>query len=588
MDSEFPMLESSCVIDHSTYFKEQTVFLFFNLTRKNDKDSIAQLAQIYHDILILIKSELIKHRQLGYPDSDFTYLPFLDLCYKLVVNTRDIFHGKGEHDLFYMMIYELYKVFPTLAIFLLYQINNYGCWRDIKYLCNYIRQHSVKKENDSFINVCIELLNNQLKKDVDSWMYSINAGSRNHVSNVAKWIPREKNSFEWIFEKLVIHWSNHYCRWKLDSIDKNSPSYISAVTKCKRHYRKIISKMNKYLDTTEIKQCSQQWQDIHPDHVSKYTFMKQPSLFLANYHEIEHSDTWKDMAMQINKIHCSFKYIEKMNTQCDHMKYEKYDIIQLPVSYFIKEGFRLLKLDSQHRNTIKLYEHLNKKWLLFSKNHTYKLSNILPMLDLSYKMLENDAESFYTGIGLSILVAERSSFGKRILVLENTPVWINLENSKDFMSFMETIRDFIRSNQNTSFSFERGIDFLMEAFQGTQSVIRNMRLLLFSNNLHNNMDSYYDYLQKQSTLLNVKPPQIVFWNLSKVDICELPAHSENIILLSGFSSSLLKYAKTFYSVHNENSEASISFPSAYEIVVRILEKKQYSIYSDYLQKCVSN
>jgi len=587
MDSDFPLLESGSQVNHSTYFKEQIIFLFFNLTRKEDESSKLQLISVYRDLLILLKTELINHRKDGYVDKDFKYLPYLDLAYKLVVNTRDIFHGKGEHDLFYRMIYELYNVFPTLAVFLLYQIKGYGCWRDIKYLCNYVQEYSVKKDQDGFINVCIELMNTQLKKDHDSWLYSVNAGSRNHISNVAKWIPREKKSFDWLFDRLVVHWSNHYCRWKIDSIDKNSPNYLSAFTKCKRHYRKVISKMNKILDTTEIKQSARQWQDIHPNHVSKYTVMKQPRLFLSNYYELEPTNTWAEMEFQVNKMHCSFKYVEKINYSSIPMKYSNHDIIQLPVSYFIKEGLRVLNLDSKERNTMKLRDILNKNWHLFSKNHPYKLNNILPMVDISYKMLEKDSESFYTGIGLSILVAERSSFGKRILALENTPVWINLENSNDFMSMMENIREIIRSNQNTSFSFERGIDFLLEAFLGTKSTIRNMRLLLFSNHFHKNIDMYYDYLQKQSALLNINPPRIIFWNLSKVDLCDLPSQCENMILLSGFSDSLLRYVKTFYGLNDENTEYSLICTSAYEMVDKILNQKHYTIYSDYLKKCVS-
>jgi hypothetical protein len=557
-------------LDHTLYFKEQLAFLFLNLTRKSETISIENIRQSFKDVLYLLKSELGNYRKNGVPDNEFPYVEHLKIIYKLIANTRDIVHGKGEHDLFYMMIYELYLFFPTLAVYLIYHIEKFGGWRDIKYLCHYVRDHSPKKEEDEFICICIELINQQLKKDIESWKYSVNAGSRNHISNLSKWIPREKKKFRWLFEKLAIHWSNHYSRWKLSCIDIHDTSYIPALIKSKQQYRKIVSRMNKNLDTTEIKQCSQRWDEIDPNKVSKYTIMKQSSLFLSYYRETN-STSMFDLCNEIAKRNCSLKYIERtMNT--DNIK-KKHTIIQLPISYFVKEAFRLIKCNSKQKNVIVERDILNKNWTLFLKNYNFFFGNILPMVDISYKMLECDSESFYTGIGLALLVAQKSSFGKRILALENQPTWINLDTSIDFCNSIETIYEMIRSEQNTAFSFEKGIDFLMNAFMSSQSTIKNMKLILFSNSLTNNIDNYYDYLQKQYTVLHIEPPHIIFWNLSKTDICELPLCYDHIGLLSGFSSNLLKYVN--------------NIEDPYSFICKVLSQPQYDLLERYLEKCVN-
>jgi hypothetical protein len=557
-------------IDHSLYFKEQIIFLFLNLTRKSDPLIIETLRSNFRDILGLLKSELGYYRKRGSLDKDFPYLEQLELIYKLVANTRDIAKGKGEHDLFYMMIYELYLFFPTLAVFLLYNIEKFGCWRDIKYLCQYVQDQSPKKEDDGFICICIDMVNQQLKKNIESWKYSINAGSRTHISNIAKWIPREKKAFGWLFEKLAIHWSNHYSRWKLAWIDIHDASYIPALTKMKQQYRKIISRMNKNLDTTEIKQCSQRWDEIDPNTVTKYTIMKQPNLFLS-YHRETNSTSMFDLCNEIAKKNCSLKYIEKSNHVISKKK--KHTIIQLPISYFVKEAFRLIKGDSKQKNIMVERDLLNKKWIVFLKSHNFFLGNILPMVDVSYKILEYDSETFYTGIGLAILVAEKSSFGKRILTVENQPTWINLDASNDFCTSIETIYEMIRSEQNTAFSFENGIDFLVNAFTSSQTTIKNMKLILFSNSLGNNIDNYYDYVQKQ---IHIEMPHMIFWNLSKTDICELPSCYNKVRLLSGFSSYLLESCK--------GSVLETDY-SSYKIIYDMLSKNQYL--SDYLYKCVT-
>ena len=75
---EFPLCNS---IDHTSYFKEQFVFLFFNLTRKTNPKLIEKLASVFKDVLQLLKSELTQNRKYGYPDTEFRYLENLNLSY---------------------------------------------------------------------------------------------------------------------------------------------------------------------------------------------------------------------------------------------------------------------------------------------------------------------------------------------------------------------------------------------------------------------------------------------------------------------------------------------------------------------------
>jgi hypothetical protein len=267
---EFPKY---CLSDISSHFQEQIVYIYLNTIRKTSNIHIKDLASQFCELLLFLKQDLSENRY-----------KYIDLVYRLVLHTRDIIGGKGEHDVFYMMIYELHRLFPSLSIYLLHNYvgQSIGCWRDIKYLCNYVRSVSPWESDDSLIYSCIEIVNRQLKKDIESWRFSLNAGSRKHISNIAKWIPREKKRFNWLFEKLAINWCNNYGRWKLED---NNYNYFSALNKCKRQYRKIIARMNKILDTTEIKQCYQLWDTINVDKVSKYTIMKQ--LFkIADYNFI--------------------------------------------------------------------------------------------------------------------------------------------------------------------------------------------------------------------------------------------------------------------------------------------------------------
>jgi hypothetical protein len=276
-----------------------------------------------------------------------------------------------------------------------------------------------------------------------------------------------------------------------------------------------------------------------------------------------------ELCNEIAKKNCSQKYLEKSTTCSKRLTRNEYNASQLPISYFIKEGFRLVNTDSKSKNVLVERELLNKKWQGFMKSQHFHLGATLPMVDISYKMLEYDAESYYTSIGLAILVAEKSSFGKRILALENIPVWINLGNSTDLCSTIDIIYEAIRSQQNTAFSFEKGVDFLISAFIATNSIIKNMKIILFSNHLFGNIDTYYEFVQKKFKLFSLDIPSLIFWNLSKTELCDLPSCHNDVLLLSGGSYLPLKYI-----CKNTNS---------YDMVYKILAHDNYRGVSSYLQ-----
>jgi hypothetical protein len=564
-----------CEVDLSSHFREQIVYFYLNLTRKNDAKLIQELAISVRQFLELLKSEI---------RNDDRGVIYLELMYKLIIHTRDITSGKGEHDLFYMLVYELYREFPILAIYLLHHFieTKIGCWRDIKYLCDYVRKISPKSYDDTLIDICVELVNTQLKRDVESWNFSVNAGSRNHISNVAKWIPREKKKCGWLFERLVVHWSNTYNRWKV-SWSSNGTNYLKALNKSKKIYRKIITRLNKNIDTTEIKQCFHLWDDININNLSKYTVMKQQRLFYASNREITPKDNpyyFNDFCKDVTKQKCSKNYIDnhpafqlvngsaRKNINID-------EIVQLPISYFIKEAFRLFDTgyDSQSQSFQIEKCILNKKWQQFS-NHNFHIHNLLPIIDVSYKMLENDAESFYTAVGIAILVCQKSNYGKRILAIDNLPTWINLDESTDFYSTVRLFNESIRSRNNTACSFKKGIDFLVDAISDSGSDFYNMKLLFLSNSLE--LNGYYEYIEKRFIEINHSIPEFIFWNLSKTRLCELPTNSK-ILLLSGFSATPLKHINYFRD-YNTN----------YDIVCRLLDNPKYAIFTDYLHKLVNN
>jgi len=256
----------------SEYTKERIVQFNYQLVRTSKETEIIHLADILYNIIKDLQDNLEYGKLL--PEEFQEQIVFL---YKLVGYTRDIIDGKGEYMLAYMQILVWYGFYPVLAEFLLKSFvimsNNeqhpYGSWKDIKYFCNYCKQQT-GDDNHPLIKYAIELTNQQLMKDSKTICEK--------MTLVAKWIPREKKpKFSWLFKKMAHAYFKEY----LTTAKKDDVSQIKrAKNKCEMEYRQLISYLNRRLDTTQIKQCENEWSQIEPSNITSQTLFKQRKAFL--------------------------------------------------------------------------------------------------------------------------------------------------------------------------------------------------------------------------------------------------------------------------------------------------------------------
>jgi hypothetical protein len=589
--------------------KEDIVFLFFNLTRKHITTTVLELKTHFMNVLELLKNNSYIET------SDFRY--FLTIILRLITHTRDDIYGKGEHELFYMLLLCLYQYYPIIAIFLVKRIFNNGIarWRDIKYLCEYISHNSIYKTNDSFIHQCLEIMNNQLRKDLAVFCYD--HYSKYSISNVAKWIPRENKHFSWLFDKLVLNWFG----FSMYVINENR-DFPPVFDKYRRLYRKKINQINQILDTTEIKQCSRDYDKIIPENVSKYTLMKHRSL----YFEPVSKDGSDSLSMYNKKMICNKnfeKYFEdnifdiKTKKNIDNREPEIHRnfcrlFVDLPISYFIKQSVLLY----ENRNIDgfdKKVSILNKQWDIFYSNFYNRFFSInreqyiIPVLDISQSNHWFDSESFYSGLGIAILIAliNDGDFNKRFMCIDNLPTWIVFVKT-DIFSIVSTVFDFIKSRKSTYANFYNAIDLIKITVIETginKSFVDKMKIIFLSdfdkidgqfyNNLvqyficNHSMDENNDVQLDMDNLINLDEyfiPHFTFWNLSKKQIIPIPSSYKQpkTILLSGFSPTILvdlfDFFKNIENIHN----------SPYDFIVRgIFNTHRYDFIDEYLSSIIS-
>jgi hypothetical protein len=655
-DTEFPELES---IDLHSIIKNKIVSLYFNLTRKTEWDAIHELAIEFDSLLDLIFKEIRKnigsHIKLQKSSNSeiydkeldtkknqliaeiFVLKIYLSYLFKLIAQTRDIVHGKGERDLTYMLISVWYNYLPIPAMFALRLItqnmedssaselpelfSSYGSWSDIKYFCNYVhtRETDEKKKN-VLIDTALGLLNHQLAVDKRNWDKAmddyindstVNTMSlktrpcgRDIMSFAAKWSPREKSKFDWMFDRLA----EQYCALYLEKdeyIAKNDN-----IDKKKRYYRKLVSRLNRELDTVQIKQCSNRWADINPENVSITTMMKQNNAFMNMNHGRKYrkkktvnlrsmlstEDDRETCASNFREFYndvCNTEFgsIENENkteteTETETEKPRRNKKTVVSISEYVKNAIQISESRSAYKSNdenddlglqIQWLNHSWKKVIMNSYPINAHKGYDIPILDISCDL---SATEIHTAIGIAILVAQRSRV-PRIMISDHNPEWIMIQEHDEFTDIVQRIYTYV--NHATDFNITKSFDLIYQSIDSTglsTNEISRIHFVIITRFVdHSNLSwkqLFDDFYIKTNT-----EPYMIYWNINEHkmgvhSVNELIEMKEKMLLLSGGSFSMLEYFNKF------GMEGTRKM-TPYQYILEILDAPRYNPMGEYFE-----
>jgi hypothetical protein len=542
--------------------REKIVQFSFQLTRTN-QSQIENLEIVFRNLLTDINYHY-ESKKIIAP----IYEELIITLYKLIAQTRDIFDGKGEYSLSYMMLYVWFDFFPDSARYMLSRFvedpndkHPYGSWKDIKYFADmcYLRD-----ETHPLISYSIQLLNTQLKDDYDKIVYG-----NQDISLVAKWIPREKSKFGWLFEKLAEDYYQEFMPVK-GTFNPTISSHVKGLLKCKTHYRKLLSKLNKVLDTVQIKQCSNQWESIQPSKQTAITMKRQNKAFFNIDKKGNQRSSNED------RIICSqhFKeYINKATRGEVQIKGKR-----LGMNEFVKEAIELSH--SLPAENTELIELLNAQWKNNSSS-TLVLEKMIPMVDVSGSM---DGDPLNAAIGLGLRVAEKSLIGKRIMTFSASPSWVNLEGIDSFVHMVAKVK---QADWGMNTNFYAALDLILTAIVNMKMSaedVEDMTLAIFSDMQIDRADSSYKDMFSiiRTKYANAgiavcgKPyslPHILFWNLRSTNGFPTLSNQQNTSMMSGYSPALLNLFC---------EDGKESFRNPWTMLMYSLSNKRYSDVEEFM------
>jgi hypothetical protein len=550
----------------SNNMQEKILQFSFQTTRTTDSAVSGlrfRLADMLGSLKNIVTSGSITERELA--------RGHLSVLYRMIGHTRDIVDGKGECALTYMMIFTWYGFYPELALFALKclvdlgdeSIHQYGSWKDIKYFCQYCKNQGVF-ENHELIEYAIELTNAQLKSDYETIVYGGEV-----ISLVAKWIPRENSAFDWLNELLAVTYYQYI-------ETANTPDRVNrAILKSKTEYRKLLSWLNKKLDTLQIKQCGHLWSQIDFDNVTSISLTKQKKAFqnIKQNGEVRYEDN-------NDRILCADRFKAHIQTAIEsgtEVKGRRVSMVD-----FTKQALSLLR----HHNQVE-FDLLNSQW---RDNGSLNggFGKMIAMVDVSGSM---DGDPLCAAIALGIRIAEKSALGKRVMTFSAKPSWVNLEGHDDFVSQVNIIRS-AEWGMNTN--FYSALDTILSAIilnAMPPEDVQDMVLVVLSDMQMDSGDAcdkqaLYDTMKAKYEAAGIrvhgkpyKPPHILFWNLRSTSGFPTLSTQMNCSMVSGFSPALIN---SFC----DQGITSLEACTPWSVLEKNLENQRYKIMGDKLYQLI--
>lgn len=434
---------------------------------------------------------------------------------------------------FCTLFYLLYSFYPGTCILLLPLIPKYKSWEHL--VCILIL--SVNGCYSTVKHSCINLFVQQITNDfqiLSRFLITreLDVYKCDKISSCARFIPKisgkfsnlDKSTFDILVNRIV---SSNVC--VVNSSDNED------------QYRKIISILNNHIDMIENKR-----------------FLTGSLLIIEeNYGRVEYEIKFN---RKISGFH-DFIKIVKSNRE-PFFPHEIIEALKISNDCFVYCGNDRFISGSCERNLINKWNnmrdqlsHLNK--INSSSIYDYFNSSViktlgkpvLPMCNISRGMMStnNDIIPMFVSISVGVLLSELNFglFADKLFVLEQTPSLIDLS---DCLSVVHKVVKLLKHNEyqmeqnfTPNSNLIRAFETILETAIANKMNSDELPYLLILTNNDIQPDFNFKLIDSMFEIYSLVRPSIVFWNINSSTKSQTFNTDNRIIMLNGFSSSLLKY-----------------------------------------------
>ena len=528
---------------------EKIVQYFYQLVRTEDHTDLEQKLE---SILLTFRGQ------------ETNVLPQMCIMYKLIGQTRDIIGGKGEQQLAFMQLWGWYKYYPELAEkafchFVLLNgdetVHPYGSWKDIKYWSDFIYKKTGDKKHP-LIHKALDIAICQLLYDESRYESYMDEPDKTQMdkpftSLCAKWLPREKSKYGWVFRLLAEKMFGYF-----QDTAKSVQSKKRAELKGRIILKKLLVRLNRYLDTAQIKMCGEQWSKLNFNHVTGQT-LRRNSLAIMNTNK-----NGDQRSTDEDRIECAEKYKHHVAAAKVEPKRHKMHGKRCSVYELVKDALTASNVVEPDQRTVAC-DTVNLQWADNRLNNEgLEKTPIISMVDTSDSMTVDNSLPLYNAIGLGIRTSELThpAFKHRCLTFNASPSWINFEGCPDFVSKVLKVK---ASSWGMNTNFYKALKLILNCILENEippSDVSGMILAVFSDMQIDSRWTNKDHFSKAASFNTLfeeikqmyaeagiqskygqpyEAPHILFWNLRKSKGFPVLSTEKNVTILSGYSSTLL-------------------------------------------------
>ena len=253
-------------------------------------------------------------------------------------------------------------------------VKRFGSWRDVREICECIRQRTSNNTQHPVIVFCVRMLAEQLSADALKKQCNKNHDeNHNHnvISSCAKWVPRERSArHRWLFTLLAKQYYLAHSAHASAAHSQKEPKAVEDLKEKGKHFwtrerlarakgclRRVLSRLNgpDGLGTLEVDMCNDGWDRIEPSKLPHRALNRNRLALMNEYKEPKGGNRARARPRVPRPPHKKrrFNDTDTENNKQDDEKKEEEEVIDLTCTSTEDDGSSDSDIDSKiSSNTI--------------------------------------------------------------------------------------------------------------------------------------------------------------------------------------------------------------------------------------------
>ena len=374
----------------------------------------------------------------------------------LTFQLRDCRSGKGEKDLSRWLFMELFTRFPDTVKALVPLFPTYGYWKDMSL---FIKDCYGKPQYEKLLDHIYMVMVEQLRDDIQSftdWQVQCQTAKAKGVhfeekaslSLLAKFVPKEGRSLD------------KQCKTAKRLAQLMYPNEFSEdFKKAMGKYRKLVSLLNRTINTTEVLMSAGKWDEVNFNLVASRCLNKHRRAFL-NLKGGSKCKLQEERSSEQVRVKCRENLMEHMEkAKRGEVKFKGKQLYIHEIMNKMLTGTSIAHLQEEEKTLLQLQWNTHREALQERmKELGIDADQVVSLCDVSGSMGGTPVE---VAVAMSIMMSELAgeAYGNRFLSFSEQPKWVEFKSE---WTLWEKVKAAVESSWGMTTDFLAAHDLILD------------------------------------------------------------------------------------------------------------------------------